>query len=398
MLSLISFINRAGSMVAVYLVVFLKKRYGAEEATASATVFAVGAAALAAAPWAGRWTDRVGAARVISFSLLSSGIALTLVPWMPDVLLAGACLVAYSALAELLRPATLAAIVEIAPPELRRSAYALHRVAVNLAIAVGSAAGGYLAAWNVDAIFWVDGGTSLLAFAAFAAAPFGLRAAAPRTAAAEGPVMPVDVLRDASLTAPLAALLPSLAVFFLILSPLTHDLVHQRGRPESFVGGLFVINTLLVVATELPINAVTARWRPSRAVGLGAFVMAAGFAMYGVGVGGPRETEWLVAGTVVWTFGEIVLFPAASDYVARIAPPSRRGAYMGWYSVAFNLAHTAGPALGLLVLKERAAPTLWIGGGLLAAASAIGTAAVMRRIERAPPPAPEPDPELQPLA
>ena len=51
----------------------------------------------------------------------------------------------------------------------------------------------------------------------------------------------------------------------------------------------------------------------------------------------------VVVSVVVWTFGEIVLFPGLNAAVADLAPGARRGEYMGLYMTALNLAFaTAG--------------------------------------------------------
>jgi MFS family permease len=47
----------------------------------------------------------------------------------------------------------------------------------------------------------------------------------------------------------------------------------------------------------------------------------------------------------------MILFPPARAYVAEIAPPGRRGEYMGMYSMVFGAAVTLGPWLGTAVLE-----------------------------------------------
>jgi len=49
----------------------------------------------------------------------------------------------------------------------------------------------------------------------------------------------------------------------------------------------------------------------------------------------------------------MILLPASSAYVAEIAPPEKRGAYMGLYLMCFSLAFAIGPWLGAVVLDAR---------------------------------------------
>jgi len=79
---------------------------------------------------------------------------------------------------------------------------------------------------------------------------------------------------------------------------------------------------------------------------------------------------------VVWTFGEMMLFPQASAYVADIAPAHRRGAYMGAYSLAFSLAFAVAPWAGTTVFARFGAEVLWSSVFLVGLVSA----AIMLRV------------------
>ena len=67
----------------------------------------------------------------------------------------------------------------------------------------------------------------------------------------------------------------------------------------------------------------------------------------------------------------MILLPAMSDAVATLAPPERRGEYMGLYSTTFAAGLALGPWLGVLAYAHLG-PALWTGcfvvallGGLL---------------------------------
>jgi MFS family permease len=79
-----------------------------------------------------------------------------------------------------------------------------------------------------------------------------------------------------------------------------------------------------------------------------------------------------VAATVlIWTFGEMFLFPAMAAYATDIAPARRRGEYMGLVQMAMSLAFAVGPWAGTAVLSKFGGRTLWLasfGLGLLATA------------------------------
>jgi len=68
----------------------------------------------------------------------------------------------------------------------------------------------------------------------------------------------------------------------------------------------------------------------------------------------------ILATVVVWTVGEMILFPSTAAYVSELAPAARRGEYMGFYSMTFGIGFTVGPWAGLSVLGAAGARTLWL--------------------------------------
>ena len=81
-----------------------------------------------------------------------------------------------------------------------------------------------------------------------------------------------------------------------------------------------------------------------------------------IGFGGLASRESvpaIVVTVVIWTFGEMIFFPASTAYVAELAPAGRTGAYMGAASAAFSLALIVGPWMGTTMLDAFGAFTTW---------------------------------------
>jgi MFS family permease len=124
---------------------------------------------------------------------------------------------------------------------------------------------------------------------------------------------------------------------------------------EASFGLLLTVNTALIIFLEVPLNAAMSHWPHRRALPLGAILCGVGFGALAFVTG-----FWTAALTVViWTFGEMILFPASSAYVADLSPADKRGAYMGWLQVSFSVAFTLGPWLGARLLELAGARTLW---------------------------------------
>ena len=128
----------------------------------------------------------------------------------------------------------------------------------------------------------------------------------------------------------IAALIPVQLVFFQFTSTLPLFLVRNLHYPESIYGTIFTVNTLLIVALEVPLNSAMAHWSHRRTLTLGAFLYAVGFGSYAlVGIAPFGKTAGVFAAVVIWTFGEMIMMPGSSAYAAEIAPPERRGEYIG---------------------------------------------------------------------
>jgi MFS family permease len=363
LLALATLVNRAGTMVIPFLALHFTRNLGFSAGQAGLALAAYGVVSLLTSPFAGRLSDRVGSQRILTLSLFLGGLgfwALPLLRTLPQVL---AGMVVLSAVSEAMRPATLALVSDLAPPELRRQAFALNRLAINLGMSVGPALGGFLAARSFATLFWVDGATSIAA--SLVLLVFPLRVGSVESHAAAPPSL--GAIADRRLRYVILCLLPVILVFFQHEGPMPVWMVEDLGMPTQNFGLLFTINTLLIVFLEVRLNGLTAHWSPARALATGSALCTVGFGALAF-----LTTYWgVVATVVVWTFGEMILFPATAAYVSELAPPTRRGEYMGFYSMTFGIGFTLGPWAGLSVLEAAGARTLWL------ACLAVGTVSTL---------------------
>ncbi len=365
LLAAAALINRAGTMALPFLTLYLVRGLGWSPSRAGAMLALYGLVAIIVAPLAGRLCDRWGTNRMMTWTLLASGAAMLSFPFARSNGAVVAMIVLWAVPTEAFRPAGMAAVAESTPPEMRKQANALHRLAVNLGMSVGPALGGFLAAASYRWLWWGNAATSL------AAAAFLARALPPPPASSEPgeaqPLLSLGALRDPALLAVLAASVPVSLVFFQHEGPMPLYLVRDLGLPETFYGLLFTVNTALIVALEIPLNHATSRWSHARTLTVGSILFAAGFGAYGLG----SRPSHIVLATAVWTFGEMVLMPGLTAAVADLAPTRRQGEYMGLYLTSFSVAFMLGPWAGLWLLEHQGARVLWgvcFATGLLSAA------------------------------
>lgn len=349
MLSGAALINRMGTMALPFLTLYLTRKLGWSAPRAAFIVTLYGAVALIAAPTSGRLCDFLGTRRVMTLSLTLAGVFMCLFPLVSTFPAVVALTVCWSLANESFRPANMTAVSESVPPELTKPAFALQRAAVNLGMSVGPALGGILAALSFPAIWLTDGVTSLASAALLAGAmgdgPGAEPSSSPSTAG----------LGDARLLLCLGGVVLLSSAFFQHEAALPLHLVSLLAFSTRFYGLLFTLNTALIVTLEIPLNHATARWPHRRALVLGALLFAFGLGGYAL-----CTTRWQVAlATCVWTFGEMVLMPGMSAYVAALAPESRRGEYMGLYMMAFACGFMLGPWAGVTVLTRYGPKALW---------------------------------------
>jgi predicted MFS family arabinose efflux permease len=365
-------INRMGTMAVPFLVLYLTKDVGFTAEHAGLMLSLYGAGSLVASPFVGKLADRIGPVRVMKASLLASAAFMFAYPFARSTASVIAVTVLMAMATEAFRPASLSVLTDIAPPELRKAAFAVNRLAINLGMSVGPAVGGYLAEISFPSIFRVNGAASVAAFCVLAFTGFQVAhhaaSANPETSAAprSGPAY-----KDLALLAFLVASVPLAAVFFQHEGALPLDVVNGLGLSESFFGWMFTINTIMIVLLEVRLNLSTSHWPHRRSLSIGGLFIAVGF-----GAMAFAHTGAAIAATVVvWTIGEMILLPSMSNYVADLSPADRRGEYMGLYSMSWGVAFALGPWLGTVVLERYGRNVLW---GLAFAAAAAAALAMSR--------------------
>jgi MFS family permease len=125
------------------------------------------------------------------------------------------------------------------------------------------------------------------------------------------------------------------------------------------------LNGILVVLCELPLTTITRRFPASRVMALGFLLIGLGFASNVV----PRTVLLLILTTATFTLGEMIAMPVSGAYVADLAPPDKRGLYMGTYGMVWALAFVCGPSLGLVLFSVNHV-LLWLTCGVLGAVAA----------------------------
>ncbi len=352
LLSLVMVVNRSGAMVIAFLSVYLVNSMGYSATAAGWVMGSFGAGGIVGNYVGGLLNDRFGSWHIMFISLIVAGILHILIGQITGFW--PLCILVFftSMVADAFRPANRAAIAVYAEPENLTQAYGLQRLAANLGFSVGPAVGGLLIAfYGYKSLFWVDGITFLLAAALFVVAIPPDETSRPLVN--EDPASPPPQraleetrpgLRQPWLVRMILANACIITCFFQIFSIAPVHLT-QNGYTEGQFGLLLTISGVTIVLIEMPLVYIAdRRYRPLYVMLAGTALVLAGYLILPVAV--IIGYAFLVVWILLITFGEILLMPFTSTYVAKHAPAARRGEYLGLLSASYSLAFVLTPVVG----------------------------------------------------
>ncbi|MEA2240346.1 MAG: hypothetical protein QOC81_5070 [Thermoanaerobaculia bacterium] len=351
-----TFINRFGTFVIPFLILYLN-RAGFTVAQAGMAVSAYGVGHIVAASAGGHLADRIGRRNTIVLSMFGSAAAMLALSQARGYAAIVILTCITGAISELYRPASYALVGDLVAEEHRVVAFGLYRFAVNLGVAAGPAAAGFLADHSFMLLFIGDALTSIVyGLIALFALPHGLRTYVKNERAGEALRV---AMRDRPFIIFLLATLCITIVDFQMVSTFALH-VKSLGFPSRAYGLLISMNGMLIVLFELGITQWSRRFVPRPVIALGYLLAGLGFALTGVA----RTLPALAATVVIWTLGEMVSSPLVSAYVMQLAPEQYRGRYLGLMVMMWSLGMIIGPTAGTLVFEHNPA-ALWAACGVL---------------------------------
>jgi MFS family permease len=330
-------LNRFGSFVLVFLILYLTRR-GFTPGEAGFAVASYGIGGMAASILGGWLADRIGRRRTIALSMFSAAATILMLGRAQSLAEIVVWTVLMGLTAESYRPASAALLTDLTRPDQRVTVFAGYRLAINFGAMIGPAVGGLIAEASFAWLFVGDAITcALFGVIALVALPDGAHGrAAP---AADHPRH--SILRDNGF---MVFLIASTAVAFMYAQ--SHSgfalEVSGRGEPNRVYGLLLALNAFLVLLLELPLSRWTRTRRRRPMIALGWALIGLGFGLTPWGAGVP----WLTLTVLIWTLGEIISAPVGAAYVADVAPDHMRGRYMGAWTMTWGLGYVLGPSLG----------------------------------------------------
>lgn len=369
-------VNRAGTFIEPFFVLYLTGPQHVSVQTAGVVLTIWGLGSLVSQPIGGFLTDRFGRRTTLAASLSATAVALLVLSLARGLVAIGILVFLLGCVADMYRPASTAAVADIVAEPERTRAYALQFWAVNLGFSVAAMSAGVLLHFGFTVLFVLDAATTFT---------FGMLAlrfvpeTKPKTHHEKARLTdPLRLLAADRLLLAATAFLLVYAVLYLQVSVTLPLAVTHAGLSASVYGFVIAINgVLIVIGQPLTIGWLAAR--PRR------HTLPAGMALVGVGVAatGLCNRPWQFAITVViWTIGEIGTAGSFQALIASLAPEHMRGRYAGALGLAWGASGLLAPLLGASAFAY--SPTLLWTACLVAGLVAAGgqhwlVAAVERR-------------------
>jgi MFS family permease len=386
-LSVASLINRSGTMVLPFLILFLTEERAFSAADAGKVLALYGIGGMLASYLGGWMGDRFGPGRVMQASLALTGIGFLVLGRLHDRTALVLTIAFVGVAGEMFRPANATALASASPPGGRAKAFALYRLAVNAGMTLGPAIGGFLALRDYDLLFIVDGVTCLLA-ALLLRLTFQDKARTAQASAtdpveptAAAPAPALSVWRNVPLQLVLFLNFLMAVVVFQTQSTLPLELHDNQGFTEADIGLVFAINTIVIVLFEMVLVQAVSKYSPLKMVGLGSFLFCLGFGLLPFGSG----FVYVAFTILVWTVGEMLAFPIVAAVIADMAGEANIGRAMGLFNLAFATAFVVAPLAGTWVYENFGSDVLWYGCGVLGVVTWVGYHALAGRRGEAPP-------------
>ncbi len=366
-LALITFINRAGAMVVLFLSVYMSDALGFTKPQIGWVMTAFGIGSFIGSFIGGKLTDSIGYYKVMYSSLFVTGISFFIVQQLEsfEAMLIG--VFSMTLLADIFRPAIFVAIESYSKPENKVRSVTLIRLAINLGFSLGPALAGFIVhTIGYFGLFWVDGFTCIFAGIVL------LQVLHPKR------VSPNESIPNPK---PLAVHKDYTFLFFLLI-PLFYgfSFIHYFSAVPLYykevyalreidIGLLLALNGIMIFIFEMPLVHYLESKKYSNLLVIlgGCFLSMFSFLLLNWFAG----IAVLIIAMLCISFGEMITLPFTNVYTMERAKRGKQGAYMGLYSMAFSLAHIFGHNTGMHLIDSKGYLYTWYVLGAIIALSGL---------------------------
>ncbi len=351
-LALITFINRAGTMVIPFLSLYLTEDMNLTLSEVGWIMTCFGLGSLLGSYLGGKLSDKFGFYSVMFFSLLITGLMFIALQFVHTFLGFAIGIFITMVFADAFRPAMFVSLKAYSKPENQTRSLTLIRLAINLGFSFGPFFGGLIIALiSYSGLFWVDGITCIAAIVVMKVVLKEKKVRVDKSNIVIDKENNItSVYKDQPYWLFLLIIFLMGLVFMQLFTtmPLFYKEVH--GMTEFQIGLLMSLNGFLIFLFEMPLIHYIEKKLLDRlkiitwSLGL----LAMSYAIL-------NATSWsgiLIVSMLLITLGEMLAFPFTNNFAMNRAPLGNEGRYLALYSMAFSCAHIFSAKTGMEVIAR----------------------------------------------
>jgi len=362
-----SFIDSVGgALIFPFLSLYMTRKFnvGMTEVGTMFLIWGLGAGLLGNT-LGGAIADKFGRKTSIIFGLIASATSALSMVFIKDIVVFYVVIGVIGIFEDIAGPARQAMIADLVPEELRTDAYGIMRIEFNLAVTIGPAIGGLMAAKSFSLLFIIDFFISLVVagiiFLFLPETKPQIEEHHKEESLKETFRGYRKVFKDKLFIAFVVVVMLETLMYFNMNSTLSVYLVNFHGISTTQFGYILSLNAVMVVVMQIFFSRVVSNWKPMLTMALGNILYVIGFSMYGY----VNSYGMFLFAMVIITIGEMIIAPIAQSLVAHFAPEDMRGRYMAINSLAWILPASVGPLGAGFIMDNYDPRILWfVAGGI----------------------------------
>ncbi|MEN8122479.1 MAG: MFS transporter [Bacteroidota bacterium] len=364
-LALITFINRAGTMVIPFLSLYLTEHLHLSLGNVGWIMSSFGLGSFVGSWLGGKLTDKIGFYKVMVWSLLITGFLFIGLQYITSFWGFVIGIFLTMTVADTFRPAMFVSLKAYSKAENQTRSLTLIRLAINLGFSLGPFLGGLIiASLSYSGLFWVDGLTCISAILLFLLV---LKEKKAPKKAKEKNKIDADNSTSAYKDKPYWIFLGLTFImgftFFQLFStiPLFYKEIHHL--TEIQIGLLMSLNGGLIFILEMPLihYLEKAVLNKTKIILWSLLLIAISFFALNI-------SSWigiLVISMLIITVAEMLGFPYTNAFAMNRASEGREGQYLSLYTMAFSLSLIFSSKVGMEIVDNFSFEANWYLMGIL---------------------------------
>jgi predicted MFS family arabinose efflux permease len=355
LLALVNLVNRCGTMVGAFLMIYLTSQIGCTLAQAGIAVSLFGAGAIFGSLIGGKLTDIIGFYKVQIYTLVLGGSVFIILSQLKTYESICICTFILGLVNEAFRPANTAAMAAYSDETNRMRSFSLMRLSFNLGWAVGGGVGGFLASYSYQYLFWIDGLTNVFAALLIYLLLFPISNKSSITE--KDTSQNLSVYKDHVFIIFAFVSILYIISFFQMLSNLTAYFKNVVQLTERVIGLLMMWNGILIVLVEMSlVYYLERKWSKRNALLLGVFFHLIAYLILIV-----FEVDIWIAFTCITfiTLSEMFAFPVLVSFWISRSNAANRGQYAGIWTMTWSIAQSVGTITGASIAQYFGFSALW---------------------------------------